>query len=136
MNTHIARNWSRAACALAITALLAAPVLAQERATQSEEAQVKVKKVVRVAPVEASADATAALRADIQRCGARCLVGGSGTISAGGGTTLDYSCDDDGNCACFGASDCVKMSDICKEGTIGCNDQGCICEQGSGDDGG
>jgi len=26
----------------------------------------------------------------------------------------------------------VAMAPICTEGTLGCNDQGCICEEGDG----
>lgn len=36
-----------------------------------------------------------------------------------------------GNCACAGASDCVTMiaaDKVCKEGTVGCNDNGCTCQ--------
>jgi hypothetical protein len=70
------------------------------------------------------------LRADIKKCGAACMVGGSGKISAGTDTTADYTCTD-GNCACFGAADCVSMSEICAPDSMGCNDQGCICEEAS-----
>ncbi|MFW5661211.1 MAG: hypothetical protein ACOC05_07470 [Oceanicaulis sp.] len=36
-----------------------------------------------------------------------------------------------GNCACAGVEDCVKMVDdeICKPKTIGCNANGCACEE-------
>jgi hypothetical protein len=40
----------------------------------------------------------------------------------------DYTCNS-GNCACAGASDCVAMAPICAEGTIGCNDYGCTCQE-------
>lgn len=40
----------------------------------------------------------------------------------------DYTCNS-GNCACAGASDCVAMAPICVEGTIGCNDYGCTCQE-------
>ncbi|WP_421792078.1 hypothetical protein [Hyphobacterium sp.] len=40
----------------------------------------------------------------------------------------DYNCNS-GNCACAGASDCVAMAPICVEGTIGCNDYGCTCQE-------
>lgn len=42
--------------------------------------------------------------------------------------TADYTCNS-GNCACAGASDCVAMAPICAEGTIGCNDYGCTCQE-------
>lgn len=42
--------------------------------------------------------------------------------------TADYTCNS-GNCACAGASDCVAMAPICVEGTIGCNDYGCTCQE-------
>lgn len=42
--------------------------------------------------------------------------------------TADYTCNS-GNCACAGASDCVAMAEICVEGTIGCNDYGCTCQE-------
>jgi hypothetical protein len=42
--------------------------------------------------------------------------------------TADYTCNG-GNCACAGASDCVAMAPICEEGTIGCNDYGCTCQE-------
>ena len=42
--------------------------------------------------------------------------------------TADYTCNG-GNCACAGASDCVAMAPICAEGTIGCNDYGCTCQE-------
>jgi hypothetical protein len=114
---------------LALTVCLALPSVAQDRQTKSAE-PVEAKPALRVAPARAQLDPVAALRAEIEQCAARCSIGGSGAIATPGGGTLDYSCDEIGNCACFGASDCVKMSDVCKEGTIGCNDQGCICEEG------
>lgn len=114
---------------MTLTVCLALPAAAQDRQAKSADSA-EAKPVLRVAPARAQIDPVAALSAEIKRCGARCSVGGSGDIAAPGGGTLDYNCDDDGNCACFGASDCVKMSDICKEDTIGCNDQGCICEVG------
>lgn len=40
----------------------------------------------------------------------------------------EYTCNS-GNCACAGASDCVAMAPICVEGTIGCNDYGCTCQE-------
>ncbi|WP_394694333.1 hypothetical protein [Hyphobacterium sp.] len=45
--------------------------------------------------------------------------------------TADYTCNS-GNCACAGASDCVAMAPICVEGTIGCNDYGCTCQEATG----
>ena len=42
--------------------------------------------------------------------------------------TADYTCNS-GNCACAGASDCVAMAPICVDGTIGCNDYGCTCQE-------
>lgn len=114
---------------MALAVCLALPAAAQDRQPKSTDT-VEAKPVLRVAPARAQIDPVAALRAEIEQCGARCSIGGSGDIAAPGGGTLDYNCDENGNCACFGASDCVKMSDICKEDTIGCNDQGCICEEG------
>lgn len=105
------------------------PVYAQEREATTEQKTVKVKKSVR-APARMAVDSAAKLRADIKQCGMPCSMGGSGSIAAPGGTTRDYDCDENGNCHCFGAMDCVAMSKICAEGTMGCNDQGCICEQG------
>jgi hypothetical protein len=134
MNTPITRVCRTLAGTLVIVLLLATAFAQEEPARASE--QVKMKKTLRVKAVETTENDTDVLRAQIERCGAACLIGGSGTIAAPGGGTLDYDCDDNGNCACFGASDCVKMSDVCEEGTIGCNDQGCICKQGSGGDGG
>lgn len=90
----------------------------------------KAKKPMRVSTATVAVDPAAALRAEIEKCGKSCMMGGSGKISAGGGGTLDYNCDENGNCSCFGASDCVAMAPICAEGTLGCNDQGCICEEG------
>jgi hypothetical protein len=46
----------------------------------------------------------------------------------GGGTK--YECKS-GNCACAGVSDCMNMvvnDKACKEGTVGCNDNGCTCQ--------
>ncbi|MDX1460154.1 MAG: hypothetical protein R3348_03785 [Xanthomonadales bacterium] len=74
-------------------------------------------------------DPVAQLRAEIEQCGLPCRVRGSGDIAAPGGGTLDYDCNEDGDCSCFGAKDCVAMTDVCKEGTMGCNKQGCICEK-------
>lgn len=42
----------------------------------------------------------------------------------------EYTCNS-GNCACAGASDCVAMAPICAEGTMGCNDYGCTCQEAS-----
>lgn len=42
--------------------------------------------------------------------------------------TAEYTCNS-GNCACAGASDCVAMAPICAEGTMGCNDYGCTCQE-------
>lgn len=110
-------------------------LVAQEKAaTETMQAvdteTVKVKKVVRKPVRAVVVNDEDALRAAIRKCGAACSMGGPGSISAGTGTPLDYNCDDNGNCACFGASDCVKMAPICKEDSLGCNDQGCICEEG------
>lgn len=47
----------------------------------------------------------------------------------GGG--LGYICNS-GNCACAGADDCVKMiaaDSKCADGTVGCNDFGCTCQE-------
>ena len=126
-------------CAFWILTLAALPLNAQEtvkaqlrtaETAQTSEA-VKVKKPKRLArtAVVTELDDTAQLRAAIKQCGRACKMGGSGKIAAPGGT-LDYNCDDDGNCSCFGAKDCVAMSDVCAEGTMGCNKQGCICEEG------
>ena len=87
------------------------------------------KKVSKVSMAQVSLSEETKLRADIEQCGAACTMGGSGMISAGTGTTRDYECVD-GNCHCFGAQDCVAMAPVCEEGTLGCNDQGCICEEG------
>jgi hypothetical protein len=86
-------------------------------------------KSVQATPAVAQVD-PAALRAAIEQCGAPCRMGGSGRIAAPGGGTLDYTCNEDGDCACFGAKDCVAMADVCKEDTMGCNKQGCVCEEG------
>jgi len=114
---------------VACTVLMALPAQAQETDPEKTIKNVKIKQATRISAKPAAMDPEAALRASIEQCGARCMIGGPGDIAAPGGT-LDYNCDENGNCACFGASDCVKMSDICKEDTIGCNDQGCICEEG------
>lgn len=80
-------------------------------------------------------DPVAQLTADIEQCGLPCRVGAANDIAAPGGGTLDYDCNEDGDCACFGAKDCVAMTDVCKEGTMGCNKQGCVCEKDTGDGG-
>ena len=103
----------------------------QTSATETTKAA-KSQKSMRVSTATVAVDPVAALTAEIKKCGRSCMMGGSGKISAGGGTTLDYDCNEDGNCSCFGASDCVAMAPICVEGTLGCNDQGCICEEGDG----
>jgi hypothetical protein len=44
---------------------------------------------------------------------------------------LGYICNS-GNCACAGADDCVKMiaaDGKCTDGTVGCNDYGCTCQE-------
>lgn len=122
-----------------VVCLATLPVVAQEteRATVSAVQSIKAepekmkRKTVNVKVVKV--DNLDQLRADIKQCGTACKVGGSGSISAGEGGTRDHECDDDGNCHCFGAIDCVAMSKICAPDTIGCNDQGCLCTEGEGD---
>jgi len=106
------------------------PVFAQETERTLETKVVKVKKPARAATIKVAIDPVAALTAEIQQCGTACSMGGPDSISSGGGTVLEYDCDENGNCSCFGAADCVAMAPICAEGTLGCNDQGCICEEG------
>lgn len=114
--------------------LVAAPMAAQERARVQvqEEEPAQVQQVLTAKPAKTErvkrGDADG-LKKVIEQCGMPCKMGGSGTIAAPGGGTLDYNCDDDGNCSCFGAKDCVTMTDVCKEGSMGCNKQGCICEK-------
>ena len=126
MRNQLIRKLTLAMTVMLVT--LAGASYAQDSTEAQTRKTVKVKKQVRTASL--AVDPVAQLTADIKQCGMPCKVGASGTIaSPDGGGTRDYNCDDDGNCACFGASDCVKMTDVCKEGTMGCNDQGCICEE-------
>ncbi|MEE2567715.1 hypothetical protein [Hyphobacterium marinum] len=64
--------------------------------------------------------------------GAASASGASSAMSVAANTpppdTAEYTCNS-GNCACAGASDCVAMAPICAEGTIGCNDYGCTCQE-------
>ena len=104
-------------------------------AQETRPTSTKKSMVVNTKPSRASVEALAVdpvsvLKADIQKCGRSCKMGSAGSISAGEGTTLEYNCDENGNCSCFGSADCVAMAPICEEGTLGCNDQGCICEEG------
>ena len=114
-------------CSVILGALLALPLNAQEKASSTEQKIVKIKKSVRV-PTRVAIDPTAKLRAEIKQCGMACSMSSTDKISSGEGTTRDYDCTD-GNCACFGSADCVAMAPICEEGTLGCNDQGCICTE-------
>jgi hypothetical protein len=102
---------------------------AQETKPTDTKKTMVIKKPTRASVQNLAIDPIAALQADIKQCGRSCNMGGPGSISAGGGTTLDYNCDENGNCSCFGSADCVAMAPICAEGTLGCNDQGCICEE-------
>ena len=127
-------------CILCAFLLNAPSVMAQERSTAETKQAVdtetiKVKKMVSKPMRAKVANDEDQLRAAIEKCGAACRIGGPDSISAGDGTVLDYNCDENGNCSCFGAKDCVKMSSVCEEDTIGCNEHGCICKQGSGDGG-
>jgi len=114
--------------------LSVAPVFAQERASAQKQEPVQMRQAT-VQSVKVSPDARAdALRSAIEQCGRPCSMGGSKRFAApGGGGTGDHSCDDNGNCSCFGAKDCVVMSDICDKDTLGCNEHGCICKKASGD---
>jgi hypothetical protein len=114
---------------LSCTLLLGSPLMAQEEQEKSPE-RAKVRTAVQLAPAEVQGKRANALREQIRQCGAPCMMGGSGSIAAAGGSTLDFNCDENGDCACFGAKDCVAMADVCKEGTMGCNKQGCVCEEG------
>lgn len=70
-------------------------------------------------------------RQAIRVCGAPCQSDPAKNIATPT-STADYTCNG-GNCACAGAADCVLMAPICQEDTIGCNDYGCTCKEGSGD---
>lgn len=118
----------------AFTATTCTTAGAQEAELKRQAAAITKKSRAVTAVVEN--DPVEQLTADIEQCGMACRVGGSGTIAAPGGGTLDYNCNDEGDCSCFGAKDCVAMTDVCKEGTMGCNKQGCVCEKDSGGDGG
>jgi hypothetical protein len=115
--------------------LLAAQPVAAQQTTRAKSVDavsaetVEVQKKVRKPARALFVDEEAQLRAAIEQCGASCSMGGPGMISAGEQVPADYECEN-GNCHCFGAQDCVAMSPICAEGTLGCNDQGCICEEG------
>ncbi len=119
-------------CAICVGFLSTTPVYAQDTERTIKTKVVKVNKTTRVAKLAVAIDPVAALTADIEQCGASCSMGGPNSISAGDGSVRDYDCNDDGNCHCFGAIDCVAMSKICAEGTLGCNDQGCVCTEGDG----
>lgn len=129
MNNRIPRFliYTSLAAVLVSFCLAASPLAAQQEATAASRAAVKS---VQATPAVARTDPAGALRAAIEQCGAPCRMGGSGRIAAPGGGTLDHTCNDDGDCSCFGAKDCVAMADVCKEGTMGCNKQGCVCEEG------
>lgn len=123
-------------CLLLAIFLVAMPIAAQDAARvqvqKQEEAQPQraaksTQRTLVATPVASEEDA---LRAAIKQCGRPCKMSGAGSIAAPGGGTLDYNCNEDGDCSCFGAKDCVAMSDVCKEGTMGCNKQGCVCEEG------
>lgn len=119
------------------------PLVAQEReaavmqATEAVESEpVKMKRKLKIHKVKASeGNSLSQLKADIEQCGSACSMGGADSITAAGGGTRDYECDENGNCHCFGAVDCVAMNKICAPDTIGCNDQGCLCTEGDGGDG-
>ena len=117
-------------CAVCVGFLSAVPVYAQEADRTTKTKTVKVKKPTRVTQVAVAVDPVAVLTADIKQCGTSCAMGGPGSITSGEGVVRDYDCDENGNCHCFGSADCVAMAPICAEGTLGCNDQGCICEEG------
>lgn len=55
----------------------------------------------------------------------------SGRTPLGIGTGPQAHTCSGGNCACAGVEDCVAMSGngICKPETLGCNDNGCACEE-------
>ena len=123
------------------TVLLIGPVLAEQTVrtatTVKPEAQKKsVRAVSQRAPtlskeIQKSLEAGNIQKAKSQ-CGSECQSDRSMTISTGAnGGTLEYTCNS-GNCACAGASDCVAMTPICEEGTMGCNDYGCSCKEGDG----
>lgn len=136
MNRNILKTFNLFFLAV-LFGLLAMSLSAQERATvQVEEKEaVLVQQAITAKPANpgrVKRGDVEGLRAAIQQCGTKCDMSPSGTIAAPGSGPLDYNCDDDGNCACFGASDCVAMTDVCKEGTMGCNNQGCICEEDTG----
>jgi len=123
----------RTAVVLALATLMATTCTG----LSAQESEVKrqattIKKKTRAVTASIATDPVAELTAEIRQCGTPCIMGGSGTIAAPGGGTLDYNCNEDGDCSCFGAKDCVVMADVCKEGTMGCNKQGCVCEEDSG----
>jgi hypothetical protein len=119
-----------------LLAFLAGPVVAQEpeRAAKRATASVATVQAVdtRFSKAFQSAMESGDRRAAIKACGAPCSKASSSLAATPGGG-LDYTCNS-GNCACAGASDCVKMADICEEDTIGCNDYGCSCKEAQGDD--
>ena len=109
--------------------ILMAQLQSTEAAQSAETVKVKQTRKVAHVPVAAESDEAAQLRVAIKRCGTACRMGGAGNIAAPGGGTLDYECNDDGDCSCFGAKDCVAMAGICAEGSMGCNKQGCVCTE-------
>lgn len=129
-----------------LTLLITSSAMAQEvEVVQGKTAEatdavkgdpVKVKRQFRVHQGKPSAsNRVSKLQANIKQCGAPCDMSGADSITAGEGGTRDHECDDNGNCHCFGAIDCVAMSKICAPDTLGCNDQGCLCKEGEGDGG-
>ncbi|NNE05406.1 MAG: hypothetical protein HKN15_06750 [Xanthomonadales bacterium] len=130
---YIAGKYLRCAAMIVMATFLATTctaVGAQE--TELKRQATTVKKKSRAVTASVAVDPVVQLTADIRQCGMPCKVGGSGDIAAPGGGTLDYDCNEDGDCSCFGAKDCVAMSGVCKEGSMGCNKQGCVCEEDTG----
>lgn len=122
-------------------ALLAMPDIATAQATRdakpARQAQSSAATDGRLSPelqraLETRPDTAAALLLPaVQKVRAQAAspVAGNLKVAAPGGG-LGYICNN-GNCACAGADDCVKMisaDGMCTDGTVGCNAYGCTCE--------
>lgn len=135
-------------------ASLAAPSFAQERTQRAaysaetsapERAGVQTRET-RQAPARATAPRRASsdrLSPELQRAlesgnmqlvaqhlpGRRATGTASTPLTIGTGP-LAHACNG-GSCACAGVEDCVAMAgnDICKPDTLGCNANGCACEE-------
>lgn len=139
MNTLI-RSTVLTLLALAV-ALLAVPEVAKAQTTEDI-------KPVRAVPSSAATDgrlspelqraletrpdtAAALLLPAVQKIRAQAASPAAGNLKvAAPGGGLGYICNN-GNCACAGADDCVKMisaDGMCVDETVGCNAYGCTCE--------